>query len=84
MYVDEALNSNGRPEGNAGDDPAKLQRHGEMANVQTVHALLFGKYPEPGPVALAERRTIDTRGTDGLAGTATGYAFVSHGLLRVC
>ena len=44
MYVDEALNSNGRPEGSAGDDPAKLQRHGEMANVQTVHALLFGKY----------------------------------------
>ena len=25
-----------------------------MANVQTVHVLLFGKYTEPGPVALAE------------------------------
>ena len=48
------LNNDGRPEGSAGDDPAKLRRHAEMANAQTVHVLLFGQYKEPGPVALAE------------------------------
>eukprot|EP00964_Phaeocystis_antarctica_P044443 scaffold25542_cov39-Phaeocystis_antarctica.AAC.2 len=48
------LNDKGRPEGSAGDDPAKLQRHAEMANVRTVHVLLFGQFTEPGPVALAE------------------------------